>query len=122
MTPVETVLELCKERGVKVSKLEKDCGFSNAYIKGLKNGKISAERVRIIADYFNVPYHKIDPEIFPEMQEGYYVNTEASRVAQEIFDNPDLRLLFEAARDVKPENIRLAAEMLRRFKETNTDG
>jgi len=122
MTPAEIVLELCKERGVKVSNLEKACGFSNGYIKGLKNGKISAERVRIIGDHFGVPYHKIDPDIFPETTEEHYLNPETVRIAQEVFDDPDLRLLFEAAKDVKPENIRLAAEMLRRFKETNKDG
>lgn len=51
----------------------------------------------------------------------YYIDSETAAIAQEVFDNPDLRLLFDAARDVRPENIKLAAEMLRRFKETNPD-
>jgi hypothetical protein len=42
-------------------------------------------------------------------------------VAQEVFDNPDLRILFDAARDAKPEDLRLAAEMLRKFKAANPD-
>jgi transcriptional regulator with XRE-family HTH domain len=49
----------------------------------------------------------------------YYENPKTAQIAQAVFDDPDLMLLFEAAKDVKPENIRLAAEMLRRFKETN---
>lgn len=57
-----------------------------------------------------------------EFLRGYYVNPETSQIAQKIFDNPDLRILFDAARDAKPENLQLAAEMLRRFKETNPDG
>ena len=52
----------------------------------------------------------------------YYLNDETARIAQEIFDSPDLRLLFDAARKQRPENIRLAAEMLLRFKESNPDG
>lgn len=54
--------------------------------------------------------------------EGYYLDKETAEMAQQLFDNPDLRILFDAARDAKPENLQLAAEMLRRFKETNADG
>lgn len=61
----------------------------------------------------------------PEEPEGYpvyYINEETARAAQEVFDNPDTRMLFDAARDASPEDIRLAAEMLRRFKKTNPNG
>ena len=61
-------------------------------------------------------------EMYPEQTGGYYINPEAAAMAQELFENPDLRMLFDAARDVKPENLQLAAEMLKRMKETNPDG
>lgn len=122
MTPVERVVALCKERNITMAKIERDLGFSNGYIKGLKGGKISAERVRMIGDYLNVPYYEIDEEIFPKQDSQYYLNPETAQIAQEVFDNPDLRILFDAARDVSPDNIKLAAEMLSRFKKTNPDG
>ena len=50
------------------------------------------------------------------VKDEYYINKETAEIAQEVFNNPDLRVLFDAARDAKPENLRLAAEMLRRFK------
>lgn len=52
----------------------------------------------------------------------YYLNTETAKVAQEVFDDPDLRVLFDAARGSRPEDIRMAVDMLRRFKETNPGG
>ena len=52
----------------------------------------------------------------------YYINEETAQIAQEVFDNPDAKMLLDAARNAKPEDIRLAAEMLKRFKETNPDG
>ena len=52
----------------------------------------------------------------------YYINPETANVAQEIFDNPDLRALFDAGKDSKPEDLRMAAELLTRLKETNRDG
>lgn len=57
-----------------------------------------------------------------EKPDPYYLTPETAAIAQEVFDNPELRILFSAARDVKPENIQLAAEMLKRMKETNPDG
>lgn len=50
---------------------------------------------------------------------NYYTNPETVKVAQEIFDNSDLRILFDAAKDSSPEQLKLAAEMLRQFKKTS---
>ena len=48
--------------------------------------------------------------------EGYYYNPETAKVAQELFDNPKMRVLFDAARDSKPEDIQMAADLLYRLK------
>jgi len=122
MTPVERVVALCKEKGTTIAKIERDLGFSNGYIRGLKGGKISAERVRMIGDYLGVPYYEIDDDIFPKQDQQYYLNPETAQMAQELFDNPNMRILFDAARDCKPEDLQMAAEMLSRFKKTNPDG
>jgi len=53
---------------------------------------------------------------------AYYLNPETAAVAQQIFDDPDLHALFDAARDSKPEDLRTAADILKRFKETNPEG
>lgn len=52
---VSFVKEICKERKIPISKLESDCGFSNAYIRSLKEGKFPADRIMIIADYLKLP-------------------------------------------------------------------
>lgn len=57
-----------------------------------------------------------------QSDQPYYINEETAQIAQEVFDNPDAKMLLDAARNAKPEDIRLAAEMLKRFKETNPDG
>ena len=40
MNTVERVISICKERKIPISRLEKECGMSNGYIKGLKKGTI----------------------------------------------------------------------------------
>lgn len=52
----------------------------------------------------------------------YYTNPETAKVAQQIFDDPDLHALFDAARDSRPEDLLMAADLLRRLKGTNPDG
>ena len=54
MNTVERVKSICKERKIAISKLEKDCGFSNAYIAGLKKGSIPDDRLRTISEYLNL--------------------------------------------------------------------
>ena len=54
MNSVERVIAICKERKIPISKLEKDLGFSNAYIAQLKRGTFPAERLHAIAKYLDV--------------------------------------------------------------------
>lgn len=63
MSHVENVLEMCKRKGISVAKLERDLGFANAYIKGLKKGKIPIDRLQAIAEYLNVPVEQLLGEV-----------------------------------------------------------
>lgn len=49
--------------------------------------------------------------------DAYYLNPKTAKVAQKVFDDPNYRILFDAAADSAPEDILMVAEMLRRFKE-----
>ena len=48
--------------------------------------------------------------------ETYYTNPETAKLAQELFDNPDMRVLFDAARDSEPKDLQMAADLLKRLK------
>lgn len=56
MNVVERVQYECKKKKIPISRLERECGFSNGYIRNLREGKIPADRLQIIADYLKVPY------------------------------------------------------------------
>ena len=66
--------------------------------------------------------HAYVDELNKLSQNNYYSYDDAAQIAQEIFDNKDLRILFDAAKDSRPEDLQMAADMLKRFKETNLDG
>ena len=48
------IVELCKGKGISISKLEKECGLGNATIQGWKNGNPRVDKLMIVADYFGV--------------------------------------------------------------------
>ena len=51
---VQYVRDLCKERKMAISQLEKDCGFANGYLNPKKMSKIPYDRAVIIAEYLGV--------------------------------------------------------------------
>ncbi len=51
---VQYVRELCQERKLPISQLEKDCGFSNGYLNPKKISKIPYDRAVVIAKYLNI--------------------------------------------------------------------
>ena len=49
-------------------------------------------------------------------KESYFLDTESQKIADDIKNNKQLKLLFSAARDVSPENLELAHQMLLALK------
>lgn len=52
-----------------------------------------------------------------ETPSHYYVNEDVAQYAQEIANNKDLKMLFDAARDIKKEDMQLVYEMVKRLKD-----
>jgi transcriptional regulator with XRE-family HTH domain len=52
----------------------------------------------------------------PETKKAYYLDDETARIAQEIRDNPDYRVLFDAGKNLKPKDIIFIKEMIDRLK------
>ena len=56
-----------------------------------------------------------------EPKDTYYIDQETAQIADEIFKNHDLRLLFDAAADVKPEVLKAIYGVLMSMKEGNNE-
>lgn len=54
MNSVERVKDICRDRKIPISKLEKDLGFSNGYVGQLRRGVFPDDRLGKIADYLGV--------------------------------------------------------------------
>ena len=116
MTTVERIKSICKERKIPISRLEKDLNFGNAYIAGLKKGTVPDDRLRLISKYLDVSVEYLMTGKEKEGGERYYLNDETSEIAQEIFENKELKLLFDAAKDAQPEDLQTVHQMLLALK------
>lgn len=70
----------------------------------------------------------IPPELQPHYYQAlmdqveHYQNSKTAEIAQAIFDSKEMRILFDAAKNSKPEDLQMAADLLQRLKGTNPDG
>ena len=119
---------LCNKKGVKPFHVSKETGVSTATLSSQKTGRYipKPDKLQKIADYFgvSVEYLRTGKGTEKESTSGqkYYFDDETAEKAQELFENPGMRILFDAARDSKPEDLQMAADLLKRLKETNPDG
>lgn len=75
------ISSLCKEKGVSVARLEKECGLGNATVRRWDTSSPNADNLKRIADYFGVSIERlmsepIDANIVPETQSDNTDNTE----------------------------------------------
>lgn len=103
MNSIEIIKALCKERGIPISRLEKACGFSNGYFGSLKKGVLPNDRAKKVADFFGVSTDYITTG---KDEDGYYIDQETARAAQEMFENEELRALFDVSKDMSPDDLR----------------
>lgn len=111
----ENVKEAAKRKGYSINRLEQELGFARSYIAKFKTITPSADKIQRIADFLGVSteYLLTGTEKEPA---GYYLNDETAQVAQEIFENKDLRILFDAAKDASPEDLKTTYDMLMALK------
>lgn len=50
--------------------------------------------------------------------EPYYLNQETADIAQDIYENPNLRILFDASKNLSPEDIQAVVEIAKRIQST----
>ena len=116
MNSVERVKAICKERKIPISKIEKDLGFANGYIGQLRKGVVPADRLKNIAEYLDVSTEYLLSGYDNESKNKYYISEETAEMAQTLFENRNLRVLFDAAKDASPEDLKTTYDMLMALK------
>lgn len=101
------------------SELAEKLGVAKSTISMYEVGKREPdfETLEAIADLFNVDMNFLLGKDGSENDDHYYLNDESRQIAQEAFENPELRTLFKVARDIPPERLRAHIEFMKSLKE-----
>lgn len=95
----------------------------NAYLKG--EYKAKQDKVDLIAEALNVdptwligydvPMDRSSRESFNNSN-GYYTDPETAELAEKLRTDPDMKILFSAAKDLTPEEMQQAADYVNYLK------
>lgn len=97
-------------------------GVSESTVSRWEDGNIANMKRNRIAALAKIL--KLNPNIIMGWEDGsddendssYYLNPEAAKIAQDVYDNPELRILFDAAKNVSPDDIKAVADMMLRMR------
>lgn len=106
--------KLRDSKGVKDATVAKATGINQSTFTDWKTGRSvpKKEKLQKIADYFGVTLDYLmtgDDQNMP-----YYLNDKTRDLAQFLFENPNYKVMFDAVRKVKPEDVEFIKEMIDR--------
>lgn len=120
---VESIYErYCRLRdlsGYKDSEVAKGAGITKSTFSDWKSGRYTPKQDKLqkIADFFGVSVDYLMTGEENENEEAYYINDDAREMAQFMFQNPEYKILFDASRKVKKEDIQFVKEMIDRMSD-----
>ena len=108
----------------KQSDLINDLGFSSSTISNWCTGEKlpRMDKVKILADYFHINKSDLlEDKSNSNEEETYYLNDDARDMAQFMYENPEYKVLFDASRKVKKEDIDFVKQMIDRMSNKGDD-
>lgn len=111
---LQNIYGLIETRKTTAYKLCKEAGIPQSTFASWKSKDIvpSTKYLQKIADYFDVSVNYL---LNDEENTGYYLDPKAAEIAQEVYERPELRMLFDASRKVSPEDLKLVIDMVDRL-------
>lgn len=110
---LEKINEYKKSLGMTTEELSKRSGVPIGTLNKILSGATKdpkLETLKAIAKALGLSLSDFDDA------PRYYDNDDTAAIAQEILDNHELRVLFDAARDADPEDLQTAYDMLMALK------
>lgn len=123
MNNFSNILKYLRQRaGMTQLELADKLKVSKSTISMYENGNREPdfETLEFIADIFNVDMNFLIGKT-SSSQPSYYDNPDAREMAQFLYDNPEYKVLFDASRKVKKEDIDFVKQMIDRVRGADND-
>jgi len=110
----ERLKELRKAKGLSQASLAEKLGMSKSTIGMYETGDIkpSIEAVEALAEFFNVNKGYLMGE---EDYGLYYMDPAVVEMARELYERPEMKVLFDASRKATKEDIEAVASILNKL-------
>lgn len=109
---------LCEQRGVTVAEVSRGTGIAQSTLSNWKKRRnnLSAANVKKIADYFGVDVGFLMTGVQTDAQDSsytkYYEDVKSALMAQQMFEDKQLRALFHVQKNIDPERFKAFCDML----------
>lgn len=106
--------QLLRINKVTPYKVAKETGIATSTLTDWKKGRSTPKQDKLqkIADFFGVTMDYL----MGTEEKDYYLNDDTIKIAQEIFENKELRMLFNAGKNANPEDLKMVHDLLLHLK------
>ena len=113
---------LCKKHHLSKRQLSIACGFNPSTVAKWKDHMPTTDKVRKVAEYFDVPTAWLLGEIDEQtnVQRTYYTEDDTENEAQELSD--DQSVVMQAVPHLPPQRVKILRAMVEEWKDTNPNG
>lgn len=110
----ERLKELRAKKGYSQAELADKLHVSKSTISMIEAGsrKPSYELMEQLADFFNVSLDYLRGE---DDKSPYYLDPDVAELAQQLYERPEMRILFDASKNATTDDVRMAADLLDRL-------
>lgn len=109
---------LCEQRGVTVAEVSRATGIAQSTLSNWKKRRnnLSAANAKKIADYFGVDVGFLMSGVQTGVQDSnytkYYEDVKSALMAQQMFEDKQLRALFHVQKNIDPERFKAFCDMI----------
>jgi transcriptional regulator with XRE-family HTH domain len=110
----EVFEELLKTHNVTAYRVAKETGISTGTLTDWKMGRSTPKRdkLKLLADYFGVNLEYLTGE---DVEEKYVIDEESKERLEVLKVNENLRILFDSAKKLEPDDIKFVLDMVERM-------
>lgn len=114
----ENIKILRSKYGLSQKELAKIAGVSDKAVSTWETGEKEPRMgsIQKMADHFGIKKSNIIEDGGMD-DTAYYVDPEIAALAEEFRTNPDIRILFNASKDLSKEDMKFVLDMVNRLKE-----
>lgn len=120
----DKITELKKQKGLTNAKLAELSGVPLGTVSKIASGQTKDPQIGALVAIANALDCSIEDFVDEtptdnKQTTSYYLSDEVSKMAQEIYDNPELRILFDASKKLEKEDILTVVSLVKRMKGYN---